>query len=457
MKKNVLSGFLKKQIFAITSCVIVLVIGTILISSAAFTSTANENKNQTVTTGNFSVAYTGGSKVTGEMQVLSDLDGVATSPYTFTVKNNGSLEIEYEILVTAKKSSIDHNLIKISLDGKSTEVLGQKKIKSQDAANTTYIVGVYSMPNGSKNYSLRAWIDETLAKKAIDLGNTTMDTITSKSVDLSVQVQAVTPDLGNGRTFYCTGGEQTFTVPYAGTYEITAVGAGGQYGNTFSYTFNSSAVVPGKGALITAKFNLNKNDKLHLVVGCTGMSYTGTQKDGAAGAGGGGSFIFKEISSVSNTNYQFTKGSTNYETLLVAAGGNGTKDLGYSSGSGYDGNASAYKTIATKYSNNRASADSMSIRECNGSSSGCNSTISPLLSVQQYIYNGLLGGYYTRNNSVCQGGYGGGSCSDDGYSYGGGWVMENNAAYSFSSSTISTNGSNGVNATNGYVTIKKVG
>lgn len=38
-----------------------------------------------------------------------------------------------------------------------------------------------------------------------------------------------------------------------------------------------------------------------------GSSTTGTARDGASGAGGGGTFVFKKVSSVSNSNIQFTK------------------------------------------------------------------------------------------------------------------------------------------------------
>lgn len=245
--------------------------------------------------------------------------------------------------------------------------------------------------------------------------------------------------------FVYTGSLQTLTITDAGTYTIQAVGAGGTVGN--HYNISSYTATPGLGASLTGTFTLKAGDVLYIVVGGTGTSTSGTATDGASGAGGGGSFVFKQISSISSSDYQFTKTSTNYETLIVAGGGGGTCDLSYSGSScqGYSGIG------ATWYSPSNYTAFSTSSISPSSSSSNTN-----VLGITQFINYNLSGNTYTRGSSVCTGGYGGGACTDDSAAPGGGWSKYNNAATSFSSGT-DTSGSTGTNAANGYVTIKRIG
>lgn len=242
-------------------------------------------------------------------------------------------------------------------------------------------------------------------------------------------------------SFSFTGAEQRYTIPSAGDYKITATGAGGGKGNTFSGNYNS---IGGKGAQITANFSFNAGDVLIIIVGGKGSGSTGTSKDGASGGGGGGTFVFREIPSITDSRYQFQKGSKYYETLLVAAGGGGAWDESYkgSQGNGYDGIASAYKSPSnyTAWSATTASStSSVSVTSC--------------LGISQYISNDLKGTYYTRNGSTGQGGYGGGSATDDSQSYGGGWSGSGYVSYSWSLDSNAT-GQDGANADNGSVSIE---
>lgn len=178
-----------------------------------------------------------------------------------------------------------------------------------------------------------------------------------------------------------TGELQTFTAPATGVYQFDVAGAAGSGGNVYGGYIGTG----GKGARIVAKFTLNKGDVVDLVVGKKGTCIQATAKDGTSGGGGGGSFVFKRISSVTNTNYQFTKGSINYETLLAVAGGGGSKDCGYTSANstGYDGIGASYKSP-----NNYTAY----------STSTCASTSSTtsVLGISQFITYDAAGAYYTR-------------------------------------------------------------
>ncbi len=95
-------------------------------------------------------------------------------------------------------------------------------------------------------------------------------------------------------------GIQFWTVPYTGTYEITAVGAAGGYDK-----YGSSA--RGRGAYMSGDFDLNKRDVVKILVGQEGVKNNAGQSSG----GGGGTFV----ATLSNT------------PLIVAGGGGGIENL----------------------------------------------------------------------------------------------------------------------------------
>ena len=87
-------------------------------------------------------------------------------------------------------------------------------------------------------------------------------------------------------------GIQFWTVPYTGTYEITAVGAAGGQDN-----FGGPG---GRGAYMRGEFYLKKGEVIKILVGQKGVSTT------IIGGGGGGTFV-----------------ATSSNTLVIAAGGGG--------------------------------------------------------------------------------------------------------------------------------------
>jgi hypothetical protein len=86
-----------------------------------------------------------------------------------------------------------------------------------------------------------------------------------------------------------SAGIQTWTVPQTGTYTIAADGAGGGRGKTNSSGYSSG--VPGKGARMSGRFELNQGDVLRILVGQKGQEKTSSSQKG--GGGGGGSFVVK--------------------------------------------------------------------------------------------------------------------------------------------------------------------
>ena len=95
-------------------------------------------------------------------------------------------------------------------------------------------------------------------------------------------------------------GIQFWTVPYTGTYEITAVGAAGGYDTTGS-------TARGRGALMKEEFDFKKGDVLKILVGQTAPVNNRATSSG----GGGGSFV----------------ATSSNKPLIVAGGGGGTENL----------------------------------------------------------------------------------------------------------------------------------
>lgn len=243
-------------------------------------------------------------------------------------------------------------------------------------------------------------------------------------------------------TFNYTGDLQTFTAPADGKYQFELAGASGSGGNTYGTSYTGTG---GKGAKIVATFTLKEGDVIDLVVGEQGTCTQATARDGTAGGGGGGTFAFKRISAITDSRYQFTKGSINYETLLAVAGGSGSQDCAYrsTSSTGYNGQATSYKSPSnyTAYSTTTKAGTS-------------SSATSNTMGISQFISYDAKGAYYTRNNGRSQGGYGGGGASDDNYSYGGGWCKGTNTYQSTSwSLDTSAVGTDGANTGNGYAKI----
>ncbi len=125
-----------------------------------------------------------------------------------------------------------------------------------------------------------------------------------------MSVDEIGTDIEISKTFQYTGSEKVYTVPYTGTYTLTAYGAqGGGYGNYKG----------GKGGSVTAKVWLEKGEKLTYNIGGKN-GYNGGGKATKYGNGGGMTTIV----------------SDRQGTLLIAGGGGGAAK----SGDGEEGGSS---------------------------------------------------------------------------------------------------------------------
>lgn len=225
---------------------------------------------------------------------------------------------------------------------------------------------------------------------------------------------------------------QTYTVPITGTYTIVAAGASGAAGNKYNTTFGS---VGGKGAWIKADFTLTAGTVLKVITGGRGYGTTGTASDGSGGGAGGGTFVFRQISSITNSKYQIAMLGGYYECLLVAAGGGGAGDESYKNAlvSGANGKAASY------YHPGNYSAFNTTVQTANAVTSSNSLTY---IANQYTATSAPARITYTRNGSTGTGGYGGGGVCDDSQSAASGWNGNNTSGAT--SWTLSTTNALGV-------------
>ena len=213
------------------------------------------------------------------------------------------------------------------------------------------------------------------------------------------------------------GTYQEYIVPETGNYTIKAYGASGSPGSSYNGTRSEG----GKGAEVYGTFQLQKGEKLIIAVGQEGtISGVVTSGDATSGAGGGGTFVVKQVE---KSNYQLTAKLGEYvEPLIVAAGGNGGNDASYRQSIGNGANG---------------------IHTSSGTSDGFTKFLtSP---------NGTS---YSRTVTAT-GGFVGGTASDDNYGAAGGWRQgneSNEAAYSYNAGQ-NQGGKTGENQGDGRVEI----
>lgn len=434
MSRKELINFFKRQTIVVYISLFVVVLGTIMVSSAIFSTTKTANKEQVVTTGDFTIAYQGNSTITNKVYIAPDVStenaAKNSGKYEFTVTNNGTITSSYKIYLKNEKpeNSVDMQYVMYSLDGENF------KDMCTSLDNCEIGSGTLSTEEKEKKHSLY-----------VLLKTETPDEQISKNLKLTVEVVAEPNDPSgvNGLSIAYSGKEEIIKIPYTGTYTLTAAGAEGGISNS-----ENTVLTGGKGAVISSDFYLEAEDVLHVVVGGQGTTTNSTEiNDGTSGSGGGGTFIFKEIPEVTNPSYQFEKDNQAYEVLLVGAGGSGTGDLSNNNSlyqlSGLDGNSVNYKSPSNYTSFSIISNNPNENINSNG-----------VLGIKQYINYDLKGTSYTQSQSKCTGGFGGGSCSDDNRSYGGGWSGSDFIAYSWSKGANTVANSEITNSGNGYVNIK---
>lgn len=255
-----------------------------------------------------------------------------------------------------------------------------------------------------------------------------------------------------------------YTFPCACKVKIQAYGARGGYGNLYTYGVSASSR-SGNGAYVYGTFTFKKGDQLLIAVGQHGrdaMTGTSSTRDQCTGGGGGATTIALRDSSGAYTMVgKSDNNSTQYAgwkltPLIIAAGGNGSRDNGYSgTGTIYNGQgvtASAEALGKTGSSSSYLQGGTFS-KQVNTSWSNSSSYRHGL----SFLYGALGSRYQYTRTSTSGGGFGGGGANiDDGDGGGGGgWISgyRGGAAKSYINTSLGTSrgSSAGSNSGHGYI------
>ena len=128
-----INNVIKKQTTVIALTVIGICIGLLGISYAIFFKVDDSTNVQTVSSGSLVVQFGEGSKITTEMLPQTDEEGMATTGYSFSVTNKGSLDMLYDIFIyndpdasnDTNNIMLPHQYIKVSIDGSDPVLLSE--------------------------------------------------------------------------------------------------------------------------------------------------------------------------------------------------------------------------------------------------------------------------------------------------------------------------------------------
>ena len=234
-----------------------------------------------------------------------------------------------------------------------------------------------------------------------------------------------------------------------GSYVIKCAGAKGGAGGGDK---SKPSCLGGFGATLEGTLRLKNQSELIILPGNPGTDNTRTSGDSTTGAGGGGTYIALVVES-DYPGALLTSGFSNADCnnkyvipLMVAAGGNGGRDYGYS------GDGAVYHGVHTTHSSFKS-----------GSYQGgsfANLTSSSINNGSNFIKGGAAAtDYYTRHDTSFAGFGGGGSNKDDGEGGGGGGYYGGHttlSACSYYDSEFITNftGTTGTNEGFGWVEIE---
>ena len=187
-----IKDIIKKQTTIIAIAVILVTIAVIGVSYALFFSVNKNTEDQVITAGNLALTVSGltAGKISDTM---SETEGLASNPITYTVENTSSnLPASYSLYVYGglKKGDKPANTIPLESIMFSTDGTTAKKLVDQDSVQTDNNQTAYLIDSGTiaarstdPSKSLRIWIDESLLSSEIDAGDLNLQLYIVSEVD----------------------------------------------------------------------------------------------------------------------------------------------------------------------------------------------------------------------------------------------------------------------------------
>lgn len=147
----------KAKIAVIITSIILVIIALTTSTYALFTSQQRAANKSTYATGLLSVSATSKTNsisLSGELP-KSDDEGISSTPYTFTITNNGNLDYKFDIkLMSTSDNPISSNYIKVKIDDGSVTTLSQ-------LTNNIIKENVVLSAGQSIDVSVRVWLSIT--------------------------------------------------------------------------------------------------------------------------------------------------------------------------------------------------------------------------------------------------------------------------------------------------------
>ena len=187
-----IKDIIKKQTTIIAIAVILVTIAVIGVSYALFFSVNKNTEDQVITAGNLALTVSGltAGKISDTM---SETEGLASNPITYTVENTSSnLPASYSLYVYGglKKGDKPANTIPLesimfSTDGTTAKKLVDQESVQTDNNQTAYLIdsGTIAARSTDPSKSLRIWIDESLLSSEIDAGDLNLQLYIVSEVD----------------------------------------------------------------------------------------------------------------------------------------------------------------------------------------------------------------------------------------------------------------------------------
>ena len=187
-----IKDIIKKQTTIIAIAVILVTIAVIGVSYALFFNVNKNTEDQVITAGNLALTVSG-LKAGQISDTMSEAEGLASSPITYTVENTSSnLPAAYSLYVYGgleegdnQANTIPLESIKFSTDGTTAKKLVDQTSIQTDNSQTAYLIdsGTIEAGGTASSKSLRIWIDESLLSSEIESGNLNLHLYIVSEVD----------------------------------------------------------------------------------------------------------------------------------------------------------------------------------------------------------------------------------------------------------------------------------
>lgn len=156
-----MSKIRNKYIIIVVVTILVSVIALAGTTYALLTVTVESDSKVTLTAGDLSVDFSEGNYINLEnVAPMSDLQGLKTTPYTFTITNTGNITTYYHISLEEDSSNtLDNSYLKMKLTSDSGYDSGVVTVSSYEIDDYV-ITSEYALePNETVTYSLWMWLD----------------------------------------------------------------------------------------------------------------------------------------------------------------------------------------------------------------------------------------------------------------------------------------------------------